>query len=212
MNAASNPSPLPAYAPEELTRLSKDELLHLFVADEDSAPRSLVDEYARRGVERPAEGGEMDRIAAIEREGFGGREVHAIVPAQAELLGQVAGAADHVFVGGDNGHLFPVPFELPDVLAKTCGAFATHPMEPGQRSVHFSVGDQVRVQSPGALEGLAHMVGARLGYVQLDDGRGVEIKDQSWSFSTMSEASFWPRFHGIGRLAPLGLPPRPGRT
>nr|WP_281069996.1 SEC-C metal-binding domain-containing protein [Pelomicrobium methylotrophicum] len=59
MNAASNPPPLPAYAPEELARLSQDELLHLLVADEDRAPRALIDECARRGEAM------VDRLAAL---------------------------------------------------------------------------------------------------------------------------------------------------
>src|SRR3990172_2933620 len=58
----------------------------------------------------------------------------------------------------------------------------------------------------------ANDIGVRFVHVELDERRGVEIKNQIRSSSTISEASLSPGFHGIGFFAPFSLPPLPGRT
>ena len=127
--------------------------------------------------------------------------MNGVVAAQDVSFGEFTRMTEHVFVRRDQPHRPTGPFQVSHGSSKFIGVESPAALSRGEGRSGFGV-DQLRCQSPrGSFPDLLRQLRAGLLDEQLDESRGVEIRDQRrWLFT--SSETVPPR--GLGRPVFLG--------
>src|ERR1700684_1066015 len=139
--------------------------------------------------------------------------MNCVVAAQGGLLGELAGLACELYVDADERQL---PVQRLEALERTCVRGGGKPGAAPccrERRATLGVGEDARNPRMRSPPQLARQLRSLLGDHELDERRGVEIKDQRRCSATSSETG--PRAFTCARRAArcrLGGVTRPRRT
>lgn len=154
--------------------------------------------------------GDEGRLRA---EGEGTRKMDGVVATKAKLLGELTGVPSELAVDPDHHQLALKRFEVRDCPAIVGGAQAISARCARKRGPSLRQDKDIRGHRMPDGPQLGRQLGVRLGYDELDEGRGIEVEDQRRWSATRSETE--PRGFTRGALVlrgTLGSVTRPRRT